>query len=147
MGGIKLWWGGQSKTTKGLYIFGAIATLGIITYFATRDSSEKQDLKTKENSNSDIPNTNESNSEQQLLKEDESQIIDKDSLPNKGVNCGDVKTTYDKDFDYVKCDSIWYAKSKPNAVSVTAKGLYKDWNSLANNAIATDRLNRRYPRG
>lgn len=142
MAGIKEWWINQSKGAKALYIIGGIGLIATGVYFATRkkedDSSKKTpttDSKTQELSEQTSPN------------QDIQPVIDVTTLPNKGVGCGSVKMTYDRDFDYVKCDGIWYTKSKPNAASQFAKGLYKDWTSLKDNSVATERLERRYPNG
>lgn len=62
-----------------------------------------------------------------------------DQLPNKGVGCGDVKSTFDKVYDYVKCNSDWWTISKD-----TANGKIKTWTSLASNKTATDLLNNRF---
>lgn len=142
MTGIKLWWGGQSKTAKSLYIFGTLALIGTAIYLANRkkDGSKKLDDK----KSSDIP----SDTNTDTVKADVVQVpVDKATLPNGGVGCGDIKTNFDRDFDYVKCDNVWYTKSKSNPASAYAKGLYKDWKSLASNSVATERLNRRYQKG
>lgn len=60
-------------------------------------------------------------------------------------HCGAVKTDYDGDFDYVKCNgNIWYTRSKPNG---GRPNVYPNWVSLANNALATQKLNTKYPNG
>jgi len=62
-----------------------------------------------------------------------------DQLPNGGNGCADVKTTFDKVYDYVKCNGDWWTISKD-----AANGKIKTWTSLANNKTATDLLNNRY---
>lgn len=151
MAGIGQWWSSKSTTTKGLLIVGTLATISAIVYFSTR---KKEDLsknhldlkKITEEANAGASTDIENKTTEKDTQETKPQI-DKSTLPNGGVGCGDVKTTYDKDFDYVKCDGVWYTKSKPNAISPSARGLYKEWKSLAGNKIATDRLSRRYPNG
>jgi len=158
MAGIKKWWGGQSKTAKTLYIVGTLAVIAGVVYFATRkkgkDTSNKNDggvtdipkeegIKTPEASSSKTT----SSTGTPEKKPQQNTFSDKSSLPNGGVGCGDVKTTYDRDFDYVKCNGVWFTKSKPNAASPYARGLYKEWKSLATNQVASERLNRRYPNG
>ncbi len=59
--------------------------------------------------------------------------------------CDDIKTNHDADFDYKKCNSIWFTKSKPNPLSAYAKEKAKDWTSLSGNTIANERLDKRYP--
>lgn len=153
MEAIKLWWGGQSKTAKGLYITGAVALLATVTYFVVNGRKNKTaSANKKAEGGKDIPDTNNTDTSKEKGAEDtqsskEEVSFDKSKLPNGGVGCTELRTTYDRDFDYVKCDNIWYTKSKDNAASPYAKGLYKDWKSLANNAVATERLSRRYPKG
>jgi len=74
-------------------------------------------------------------------------IHDMKSLPNGGKDCGQVRTAFDRDYDYVKCGSAWFTKSKPNPASAKAKGAIPNWKSLATNKIATQRLDSRYPKG
>lgn len=156
MAGIKEWWGGQSTTSKVLWVGGTIVTVGLILYFTLGNKSESK----KDDKSQDIPEdkssggsttttttTTTTKSEEKGTGTSTTPTVDKSTLPNGGKGCGVVKTTFDKDFDYVKCDGVWYTKSKPNAVSAYAKGLYKDWKSLAANKVATDRLNNRYPNG
>lgn len=153
MAGIKEWWGGQSKTAKTLYIVGTIATIGTIIYFATRKKGDDKKTSSDNKASQDIPDnttttetsggdkgastTNTTTTETTTSKSD---------LPNGGVGCGSVITNYDRDFDYVKCNDVWYTKSKANAASPYARGLYKDWKSLEGNKVATERLNRKYPK-
>lgn len=63
------------------------------------------------------------------------------------TGCGKIKNNYDADFVYRKCDDVWYTKSKTNAYSRYARGFFKDWESLSNNILANERLNKRYPKG
>lgn len=60
-------------------------------------------------------------------------------------DCDDIKTDHDGDFDYKKCNTVWYTKSKANPVSSYAREKAKDWTSLSDNAVANERLNKRYP--
>jgi hypothetical protein len=65
-------------------------------------------------------------------------------VANPSGTCGIRRTDYDRDFDYIKCNGVWYTISKPNS----SRGVvYGDWLSLASNALATQRLNSRYPNG
>lgn len=151
MAGIGEWWASKSTTTKGLLIGGTLATISAIVYFSTRKKEDlsKNHLDLKALTKVDDEDTSKNKEEQ--VNNAPSNVskpqVDKSTLPNGGVGCGDVKVSFDKDFDYVKCDGVWYTKSKINAVSPSAKGLYKEWKSLATNKIATERLSRRYPNG
>ena len=58
-------------------------------------------------------------------------------LPNMGKGCGTVKTSFDKAFDYVKCDGVWWTISKDRKT-------IPNWKSLEGNKIATDLLNNKY---
>ena len=151
MSGIVTWWGGQSKFAKGIYIVGTLAAIGGIVYFATR--KKKDDFKKSSNSHSyqDIPDMNSVSKDttsgtpeikpaNTIVKPEP--VMDRSTFPNGGKGCGEVKTTFDRDFDYVKCDGVWYTKSKPSA-----KIVYKEWKSLKGNVVANERLDRRYPNG
>lgn len=59
-----------------------------------------------------------------------------DSLPTG--KCADVKTGFDKSYNYVKCDGIWWTISKD-------RSKIPDWKSLADNKAATELLNNKYP--
>lgn len=151
MAGIGEWWASKSTTTKGLLIVGTLATISAIVYFSTRKkedlSKNHLDLKsltkiddedTSKNKEEQVNNTSPNVSKPQ---------VDKSTLPNGGVGCGEVKFSFDRDFDYVKCDGIWYTKSKANAASPSAKDRFKEWTSLSGNKVASERLSRRYPNG
>jgi len=59
-------------------------------------------------------------------------------LPEGGKGCGDVKTNYDRAFNYVKCNNVWWTISKD-------KVKIPKWKSLSGNKTATDLLNNKYP--
>lgn len=58
-------------------------------------------------------------------------------LPNGGAGCGPVQKAFDRTFDYVKCDGVWWTRSK-DRVKIP------EWKSLADNKTATDLLNNKY---
>ncbi len=58
-------------------------------------------------------------------------------LPNQGVGCGDVKTTFDKAYDYVFCNGAWWTISKD-------KSKIPAWKNLSDNQVATNLLNNKY---
>lgn len=60
-------------------------------------------------------------------------------LPNGGADCGELKTTFDKLYDYIKCKGDWFAVSKDRV-----NGKLKEWTSLASNKPASDLLNEKY---
>jgi hypothetical protein len=59
-----------------------------------------------------------------------------DDMP-KGV-CGSIQKSFDRVFDYVKCDGVWWTISKD-------KIKIPEWKSLADNPTATKLLNNKYP--
>lgn len=59
-------------------------------------------------------------------------------LPNGGVDCGPIKTDFDRASNYVKCGDAWHIISKD-------KVKIPEWKSLADNKTATDLLNNKYP--
>lgn len=74
-------------------------------------------------------------------------VHDMSSLPNGGKGCGQVQSTFDGNYDYVKCGTSWFTISKANPTSASTKGSIPNWKDLSGNAIATQRLNSRYPNG
>ncbi len=62
------------------------------------------------------------------------------------LNCDDIKTDHDADFDYKFCDNVWYTKSKESPYSDYARDKAKTWVSLINNDLANERLNKKYPK-
>lgn len=71
--------------------------------------------------------------------------LTKEVFSTNNEGCNETRTKHDADFDYRKCKSIWYTKSKANPYSAYAKELIKEWTSLADNILANERLNKRYP--
>ena len=55
-----------------------------------------------------------------------------------GAKIGDLKTDFDRTYNYIKANGIWYTISK-DKVKIPA------WKSLADNKTATDLLNNKYP--
>ena len=69
-------------------------------------------------------------------------------LPNLGKGCGTVKKDFDKAYNYVKCDGVWWVASK-NGTPITAKWAETAdksgvWVSIAKNKTATDLLDNKY---
>lgn len=136
-----------AKNKKTILIVGGVIFVGTLIYLLTRKKQESTNY-TNTNNNSSSENTDEAS---QIVSESinesyeqKTDVIDA-TLPNGGVDCSDVKSKFDRDYDYVKCKGIWYTKSKTNPASKFAKDRYKDWTSLESNPVATERLNRRYP--
>lgn len=63
---------------------------------------------------------------------------DSSELPQGGKGCGDVKGSFDRVYNYIKCDGTWWTISKDKVKIPT-------WKSLADNKTATDLLNSKYP--
>lgn len=158
------WWASQSVLKKGLIIGIPVILLGVgIWYFGfrkkdeskTEDGSDKKT--TPENSGGDViteqkSETTKTSSEtthapqaKPAVTHAPSPKIDLTKLPNGGKGCGDVKTTYDGNYDYVRCNGIWYTQSKPNPKIESKK--IATWISLGSNKIAMSKLNSRYPNG
>ncbi|HWY09756.1 MAG TPA: hypothetical protein VN026_00450, partial [Bacteroidia bacterium] len=70
-----------------------------------------------------------------------------DSSSSDAIKCNSIRTKHDADFNYRKCNDVWYTRSKPNAHSKYAKGFFKEWTSLSANPLANEKLDKRYPRG
>ena len=62
-------------------------------------------------------------------------VTNTDSLPLG--TCGPLHTDFDRVYNYVKCDGVWWTISKD-------KVKIKEWTSLANNKTASDLLNNKY---
>ena len=140
----KGWWASKSTGSKiGIVALAAAAIAGI-SYGIYRLVTPKEDAGW-----TNPALETDAEKEEAVLAEHKAEtkevISDASTLPNKGVDCSQIYGNYDKDYDYVKCAGIWYAKSKANAISASAKGKFKDWSSLEKAPVATDRLNRRYP--
>lgn len=133
---FKEWWSGRSIATKTFCILSTIGAIVGIAIYLTKDNSDDEKISKKEYGG-DGDKSNDKFEKQPKIEKDI-------ELPNKGENCGDIITTFDKDFDYIKVNGIWHIKSKDNPISSYAKGLHKEWSSLENNAVVIDRLNRRY---
>lgn len=90
------------------------------------------------------------NTKTEDLKSDKEAVLvskptkEKNSEPSSD-DCDLIRTDHDADFDYKKCNAIWYTKSKANPYSEYAKDKAKEWTSLADNKVANERLNKRYP--
>lgn len=142
------WWASKSKGAKaGIIIFGTLVasaiTFGIIHYSKKSDPANPN----KPNPPSDSSKEETSIGEKTISIKDSKPHVETNALtlPNKGVGCSEVITTFDRDYDYVKCAGIWYTKSKQNPSSTDAKDRFKDWTSLEKNEVATRRLATRYP--
>lgn len=70
------------------------------------------------------------------LSQEES-LTPNESLP-PGKCDGPVRTDFDRLFNYVKCDGVWWTISK-DKTKISA------WKSLAENKTATNLLNNKYP--
>lgn len=134
---FKEWWSGRSIATKTFCILSTIGAIVGIAIYLTRDNSDDEKISKKEHGSDGDKSNDKFEKPSQVEKDIES--------PNKAENYDDVITTFDKDFDYLKINGVWHIKSKDNPISSYAKGLHKDWTSLENNTVVTDRLNRRYP--
>ncbi len=134
------WW--TSKTTGGKWAIGitAVGVIAGITALVMK-YTKKEEVPTKKETEEKLRAAIEN-----VKDKIEVQNLTLDiALPNKGEGCSVIQTNYDNDFDYVKCKNVWFTKSKANAKSPANRDKYKDWFSLESNAVATDRLNRRYP--
>ncbi len=157
------WWASQSKLTKGLVIgipVLALVSLGV-WYFGFRKKDEETkggdvSKKAVEKGGDDVNSSTESKSEtktetsstktESTTKPSTStptttsaQKFDVTKLPNGGKGCTDVRTTYDGNYDYVKCNGVWYTQSKPNPKTASKK--IATWMSLGSNKVATTKLN------
>lgn len=155
----------EAKTKKWLWIGGiALTVITIGTIFIVRSNNKKKKQKLDEqNSGSSSDSTSTSTSSQYDSTSIQTNTGGGGSggtgsgtgigsqtgssiggtLPNGGVGCGSVKADYDGNYYYVKCNGVWYTKTKPNVSVATISS----WLSLGNNPIATGRLNSRYPNG
>lgn len=151
MEGAKLgWFASKSTGVKVGLILAAVTVVGAIGYgvyhFAFKDKAidpaKKDETKTTTDEkaivDTKIPPT-ETHVEQPHLGTPDL------TLPNKGVGCSSPVTTYDRDYDYVKCNGIWWTRSKAAPATPAAKGKYPNWVSLEKNEVATKLLNTRYP--
>lgn len=130
--GFGNWWSNQSTTSKTIYVLLSAGVLVGVAWMAFGGE------KTKKNTLKD--NKNKEEEEDGGIAEE----VPLTNLPNNGEKCGELIQTFDKDFDYVKCDGAWHIKSKASPLSDHAKNLYKEWMPIKE-PVLIDRLNRRYP--
>jgi hypothetical protein len=148
------WFNKLSKTKKGLLIGGGITLILVVGYFVLRKKPDEANATTDNQDESSGGSGGIDSAKESLIikkpNSSSSSHITKPtpysgSLPNGGVGCGDVKVSFDRDFDYVKCNGEWFVKSKAHPFTAAAKGKHPDWFSLKANKVSTERLNRRYP--
>lgn len=137
---VKLgWWASRSTGTKVLLVVlgvGIVIGGSVLAYnhFNKQDESPKTP-----------PSTPESKPEVDAVG-DKKEKKDLYTLPNKGIGCSDVITNHDGNFDYVKCNKVWWIISKENPSNEETKGKHPDWTSLESNEVLTKLLNTRYPK-
>lgn len=141
------WWASSSKMTKGLIIGGVIAAAAAaIWYFGFR--KKEDDVTYEEVTANEEPseeNLAKMHSESVLREIERGNNIDRSSLPNGGVGCSEPRTSFNGDFDFVKCDGKWYIKSKQNPTDKSTLGKYPDWNPLQDGQVIVESLNSRFP--
>lgn len=117
------------KTTGGKILIVALTAIGVtgLVFLVKHYTKPKHVFKSE---------TKPENKEQ---AEDNNNSFAEAELPNGGKDCSDIKTTFDKDFNYIKCKADWYIISKDIKV-----GKIKEWTSLSGNKTASELLNKRY---
>lgn len=127
------WWAGRSTGTK--VILGLLGVGLIIAgaTFAVKHFKQQPDTRELDSSIED-----------ELVSKLE-KAVDQYTLPNKGIGCSEVRDTFDANCDYVKCNNIWYAKSKQNPANEATAGKYPEWTSIESSEVTTKLLNTRYP--
>ncbi len=152
------WWARQSPTVKFLIVTGSIALVVGGCYFTFRGSNDEEESTNKKSSSksddkntaTDHSETNNISDKKEIKAEQSSSSIQENhkidsSLPNSGVGCSDVKTNFGRDIDFVKCNGVWYGKSKETPSNPIIRDQLPDWTSFESNKAVTERLNRRYP--
>ncbi len=144
----KGWWANSSKLTKGLIIGGVLAVAGAaVWYFGFR---KKEEEITYEEVHSD-PEKN----EEELANERAASVINKlesnnsvnpATLPNGGVGCSELRTAFDSNNDFIKCDGTWYIKTKANPSDKSQVGKFPEWNPLQEGQLIIEQLTSRYPK-
>ncbi len=141
---IKLgWWASKSTGTKWfLAITGIAIIVGggylISTQFRRQEEPEKEKV--------NVPDESKDNSTVVPEEKKEEKKTELYTLPNKGIGCSDIIDNFDSNFSYVKCNGIWWTKSKENPSNVETKGKYPEWTSLETNEVQSKLLNTRYPK-
>ncbi len=111
----------------------------VVTASSETKTSEKNSALKAVETKTILPKTTENNSSPKSNKGDVSST--------GGLKCKRIRTNHDADFNYRKCNDVWYTISKPNAYSKYAKGFFKEWTSLSDNPLANEKLDKRFPKG
>lgn len=133
-----------SKNKDVVNVFGIVFLVGVVFVVARDIQKKSRARKNKELDNFTPKIIDPVEIEKEPTIENPTGSIKKDT-PTDAVKCSSVITDFDKDFDYIKCDMIWYTRSKKNAKTISNRDLYPNWTSLRNNNKAIDILNKRYP--
>ncbi len=143
----KGWWANSSKLTKGLIIGGVLAAIGgAVWYFGFR---KKEEEITYEEVHSDPEK-----SEEELANERAASVINKlesnnsvnpSTLPNGGSGCSELRTDFNSNNDFIKCDGTWYIKTKSNPSDKSQVGKFPEWNPLQAGQLVIEQLSSRYP--
>lgn len=152
------WWASSSTGVKiAVIVVGAALVATTVYYVAFRKPKDvKAEGKKSENAGGGTANseaksnngssnkTSTSNAATPNTTVSSDRTVDLSSIPNSG-GCSSPQLNYDGNYDYVKCDGVWYTQSKPNPK--TSGGNIATWKSLKDNTIATEKLDSRYPNG
>ncbi len=154
------WWTRRSTGTKTLIIGTGIIIIITIAFIATR-SKEEEPAKDK---GEDIPDANTAAADTAVKPQPPTDShpetmnnvppqkpvappVDPTTLPNGGNGCGPLRTAYDGNYDYIKCQNVWFAKSKAKPSNPATRNKMPNWTNISGNKIAAQRLNSRYPKG
>lgn len=121
----------------------------------SNESQSNDDVSNNETNDDGNSTVNESNqdsenqSEQSQSSENNSNqkkqgiVYDASTLPNSGEGCSEPRLNYDGNYDYVKCNGVWYVKSKQNPK--TPSIAIPVWAGLKPDSVRANRLSSRYP--
>lgn len=134
------------KTTGGKIgiVIGSLAVLTGVTLLVrhfVKKGAEKKDDKVGDQTKTDTTTTTtttDSTKTEPAKTETTPNEKPNPDLPNNGAGCGPIRKAFDRVYDYVKCNNVWYTISKD-------KIKISKWKSLADNKTASDLLNNKYP--
>ncbi len=142
----------NKKVIIGISILAVAAIIGYILYKKHKDNAAQSNTalpdatKTAASTNATQSSDSANTSSNVTQSKSSNSQVDA-TLPNKGANCSSVKTDFDGDYDYVKCGTDWWTRSKANPKTAAAKNSIPNWKTLKGNTVAANKLNAKYPNG
>ena len=156
------WWASKSKGAKAGIVIGSIVVIAGISYLiyylntkddkpadtgGGRDEADRPDRDGTDTTHNETTTGTGIETNNSGNAGNTSSSVNNSSLPNGGSGCAVIRSAFDRNYDYVRCASVWYTKSKENPATPAIKGTIPNWKSLSENKPASDRLTVAFPNG